>query len=89
MRFLASNPWAARFGFIVARPVAKRGVRDAFHDVAEAAESLPATLNQLVEAGQELGLIETPRRRPAMPYVLVGVAIGAGAAFLIGARRRS
>ncbi len=89
MRFLASNPWAARFGFIVAKPVAKRRVRDAFHEVAQAAESLHATLNQIVEAGQELGLIEKPRRRPVAPYLLAGVAIGAGAAMLLGARGRS
>jgi hypothetical protein len=71
----------------VAAPVAQRRIRLAVNDIVEAAEALSVTLNQIVEAGQELGLIEKPRRRPVTPYVLAGVAIGAGAAYLIGGRR--
>ncbi len=78
-RVFAAHPQAARFGFMLARPVAKRRAERALLDAWEVVEAIPPTLNALVAAGQELGLIDKPKRRPVAPYVLAGALIGAAA----------
>ncbi len=79
VRMFANHPQAARFGFILARPVAKRRAERTLREAWEVIEAIPPTLNALVAAGQELGLIEKPKPRPVAPYVLAGVLIGAAA----------
>jgi predicted nuclease with RNAse H fold len=79
VRVLATHPQAARFGFILARPVAKRRAERTLRETWEVIEAIPPMLNALVAAGQELGLIEKPKRQPVGLYVLAGALIGAAA----------
>lgn len=78
----AAQP-VARLGVGVGKRFARRRARRRWEQTSETLAALGTLLTTFgPRLAQELGLIETPKRRPIAPVLVTGAALGAGALYL-------
>jgi hypothetical protein len=74
-------------GWTAGKYVAKRKAQSQYERLGPVAQAIGETVMVVAvvwpQIAQELGLVETPKRRSAVPAVAAGVVIGAGAVYFL------